>query len=294
MENNLFSVIITTHNSSHYIDRTIKSVIKQNFKNYEIILVDDCSDDRTIDLVKKNYSNIIKIFSTKKNFGGPAKSRNIGIQNSNGIWISFLDGDDYWFQDRLKHFNNLISTNQTYDIFCSNELLFNNSDKKKIKIYHGPSSEFFFQDLLINGNKLSPSSTIVKREFLLNKNVFFDEDRNLIGVEDYDFWLNLAKNNAKFFFTNKILNIYVIHEKNITNNAKKHMENTINVINKYFKFLKTYDPKDRFIRIFNIKVSFYINQIIRKKNLFHNLFNIVMIITINPYKFFLFLLNKIK
>ena len=54
MENNLFSVIITTHNSSHYIDRTIKSVIKQNFKNYEIILVDDCSDDRTIDLVKKN------------------------------------------------------------------------------------------------------------------------------------------------------------------------------------------------------------------------------------------------
>jgi len=148
--------------------------------------------------------------------------------------------------------------------------------------------------LLINGNKLSPSSTIVKREFLLNKNVFFDEDRNLIGVEDYDFWLNLAKNNAKFFFTNKILNIYVIHEKNITNNAKKHMENTINVINKYFKFLKTYDPKDRFIRIFNIKVSFYINQIIRKKNLFHNLFNIVMIITINPHKFFLFLLNKIK
>ena len=72
------------------------------------------------------------------------------------------------------------------------------------------------------------------------------------------------------------------------------MENTINVINKYFKLLKTFDPKDRFIRIFNIKVSFYINQIIRKKNLFHNLFNIVMIITINPYKFFLFLLNKIK
>ena len=72
------------------------------------------------------------------------------------------------------------------------------------------------------------------------------------------------------------------------------MENSINVINKHFKILKTYNPKDRFIRIFNIRVSFLINQIKKKKNLFINLFNFVVIITINPYKFFLFLLNKIK
>ena len=165
MENKLFSVIITTYNSSHYIDKTIKSVTKQNFKDYEIILVDDCSDDGTIDLVKKNYSNIIKIFSTKKNFGGPAQSRNIGIQNSNGKWISFLDGDDYWFQNRLKHFSNLVLTNSDYNIFCSNELLFNNNNKKKIKIYHGPSTDNFFKNLLINGNKLSPSATIVEKKF---------------------------------------------------------------------------------------------------------------------------------
>ena len=294
MENNLFSVIITTHNSSQYIDRTIKSVIKQNFRNYEIILVDDCSDDNTVNLVKNNYGNTLKIFSTKRNFGGPAQSRNIGIQNSSGTWISFLDGDDYWFQNRLKHFNNLILANQTCDVFCSNELLFNTNNKKKIRIYHGPSTDNFFKNLLINGNKLSPSATIVKKKFLLDRSIFFDEDKNLIGVEDYDFWLNLSKNKARFFFTNKILNIYIIHEENITNNTKKHMENSINVINKHFKILKTYNPKDRFIRIYNIRVSFLINQIKKKKNLFINLFNFVVIITINPYKFFLFLLNKIK
>ena len=265
MENNLFSVIITTHNSSQYIDRTIKSVIKQNFRNYEIILVDDCSDDNTVNLVKNNYGNTLKIFSTKRNFGGPAQSRNIGIQNSSGTWISFLDGDDYWFQNRLKHFNNLILANQTCDVFCSNELLFNTNNKKKIRIYHGPSTDNFFKNLLINGNKLSPSATIVKKKFLLDRSIFFDEDKNLIGVEDYDFWLNLSKNKARFFFTNKILNIYIIHEENITNNTKKHMENSINVINKHFKILKTYNPKDRFIRIFNIRVSFLINQIKNKK-----------------------------
>ena len=105
MKNNFFSIIITSYNSSHYIDRAIKSVTKQNFKDYEIILVDDCSNDGTIDLVKKNYNNQIKIFTTKTNFGGPAKSRNIGINESNGSWISFLDADDFWFQNRLSFFN---------------------------------------------------------------------------------------------------------------------------------------------------------------------------------------------
>ena len=66
MQNSLFSVIITSYNSSNYINRTIKGVINQNFKNYEILLVDDCSNDGTPDLVKKNYGDIVKIFSTKK------------------------------------------------------------------------------------------------------------------------------------------------------------------------------------------------------------------------------------
>ena len=54
MKKILFSIIITSHNARHYIDKTIRSITKQNFKNYEIILVDDCSNDGTIDLVKKN------------------------------------------------------------------------------------------------------------------------------------------------------------------------------------------------------------------------------------------------
>ena len=122
-------------------------------------------------------------------------------------------------------------------------MLYNLKNKKKNKINHGPYSENFFDDLLIKGNRLSPSATVINKEFIFKNKIFFDIDKNLIGVEDYDLWLNLSKKNARFFFFNKILSLYVIHENNITHNSKKHLENTINVLNKNFKLLNSFNNK---------------------------------------------------
>ena len=77
MYRRFFSIIITTFNSAPHINKTIKGVIKQKFNDYEIILVDDCSTDNTLDLINKDYGKKIRTFSTDKNFGGPAKSRNL-------------------------------------------------------------------------------------------------------------------------------------------------------------------------------------------------------------------------
>ena len=118
-----FSIIITTYNARRYIEKTITSVLRQDFKDYEILLVDDCSNDETLDYVKKKFTDKVKIFSTKKNFGGPAESRNIGIKNSQGKWIAFLDGDDFWFEDKLSYFNEMILSKPNYEVYCSTEIL---------------------------------------------------------------------------------------------------------------------------------------------------------------------------
>ena len=293
MKNNLFSIIITSYNSSHYIDRTINSVTKQNFKDYEIILVDDCSNDGTIDLVKKNYGSRIKIFSTKKNFGGPAISRNIGINKSSGNWISFLDADDFLFKNRLSFFNELIFSNPAFEVYCSNEILLDKINKKKKIINHGPFSQNFFEDLLIEGNRLSPSASVIKKDFIIKNNILFDDSQKIIGVEDYDFWLNLSKNNAKFFFTAKILNAYVIHDQNITNNSKQHLENTLNVINKNFKYNKNIEKKKYLKRIFNIKYSFSINHLFKKKDFIQNFYKFLTQSTKNPVLSLEFILKKL-
>lgn len=294
MKNKFFSVIVTTYNSSKYIEKTINSILKQNFLDYEIILVDDCSNDDTIELVKKQFSNSVKILSTDKNFGGPAKSRNIGIQYSSGRWISFLDADDFWFQSRLKQFHKYIINNHNYEVFCSNEMLYNHINKKKNKIIHGPYSNNFFDDLLIKGNRLSPSATVINKDFLTKNKIFFDINENLIGVEDYDLWLNLSKNNARFFFFNKILNLYVIHENNITHNSKKHLENTINVLNKNFKLLNSTNNKIYSKRIFDLKVSFLINELLKNNHFFSNTFNLFVLALKNPINLLKFLFNKLR
>ncbi len=294
MRNNFFSIIITTFNSALYINKTINGIIKQNFSNYEIILVDDCSTDNTLNLINKNFGKKIQIFSTDKNFGGPSKSRNIGIEKSSGEWISFLDGDDFWFQNRLHYFYQFIKKYPEKDIFCSNEMMLNIETGKKNKILHGPYTENFFSNLLINGNKLSPSATIIRADFIKKKKIFFDEKPELIGVEDYDFWLNLAKNNANFYFINKTLNVYKIHKKNISNDSKKHMENTINVINKNFRFLETNNRDKKYsYRIYIIRFSFLINQIKKKKNVLTNLIKAVFSGIINPIFTIRFVMKKI-
>lgn len=293
MQNSLFSVIITSYNSSNYINRTIKGVINQNFKNYEILLVDDCSNDGTPDLVKKNYGDIVKIFSTKKNFGGPAMSRNIGINLSRGNWLSFLDADDYWFKNRLKFYNELIFSNPGFEVYCSNEILFDTINNKKKIIKHGPFSPYFFEDLLLKGNRLSPSASVVKKDFLIKNNILFDTSQKMNGVEDYDFWLNLSKNEARFFFTPKVLNAYIVHDQNITNNSQKHLENTLNVINKNFTYCKNLKKKKYLERIFNVQYSFTINYLFKKENFVVNLYKFLSQSAKNPLLSIKYILKKL-
>ena len=98
----LFSIIIPVYNSESFLSTTIDSILKQNFKNYEIILVDDCSTDNTNKLCKsyeKNFNNI-KLIDKRINTG-VGDSRNKGIKFSTGKYLIFVDSDDGLFNSSL-------------------------------------------------------------------------------------------------------------------------------------------------------------------------------------------------
>ena len=96
----MISVIITSYNSEEFIERSIKSVLDQSGKKYiiEILLIDDGSTDKTINIAKK-ISEEIKIISKKNK--GPASSRNLGVLKSKSELVAFLDADDYWHKDKI-------------------------------------------------------------------------------------------------------------------------------------------------------------------------------------------------
>ena len=100
--NDLVSIIMPSFNTGAYISKSIQSVLAQSYKNWELIIVDDCSNDNT-DQVVKSYlkDNRIKYFKNDTNMGA-AFSRNYALREARGKWIAFLDSDDLWNAEKLR------------------------------------------------------------------------------------------------------------------------------------------------------------------------------------------------
>lgn len=96
-----FTIIICCYNVEDYISRAIDSVLSQNYKNYELVIADDCSTDNTMEVVKKYSNEQIKIVKTPKNTGTAGGTRNEGLKIANGEYIIFLDGDDKLYDENV-------------------------------------------------------------------------------------------------------------------------------------------------------------------------------------------------
>ena len=96
------SVIVPVYNSEKYLAECISSVIEQTYKNWELLLIDDCSTDKSLDIIKSYADKDMRIrLITNETNSGPAFSRNRGIENATGDLICFLDSDDYYLPDFL-------------------------------------------------------------------------------------------------------------------------------------------------------------------------------------------------
>ena len=101
---NLISIITPSYNSGEFISWTMQSVFSQTYPNWELLIIDDCSSDNTISIVKEfaERDPRIRYFSTIRNTGSPSQPRNIGIEQAKGDYIAFLDSDDIWLPDKLE------------------------------------------------------------------------------------------------------------------------------------------------------------------------------------------------
>ena len=111
--NELVSIIMPSFNTGKFIKETIDSVINQTYRNWELIIIDDCSTDNTNEVVKKiNDSRIIYLKNEVNS--GAAVSRNKALREAKGRWIAFLDSDDLWKNDKLEKQINFMKKNNYY------------------------------------------------------------------------------------------------------------------------------------------------------------------------------------
>jgi glycosyltransferase involved in cell wall biosynthesis len=219
--NPLISVVIPTYNHAHFLRFALQSVIEQTYQNWEIIIIDNHSSDNTDEVLKQFDFYNLRIFKINNN-GIIGVSRNVGIKAAKGDWIAFLDSDDIWYKEKLKKSVDAILDNPNINVICTDELMVNKVTREEQILHHGPYCADFYRTLLISGNRLSTSATMVKKSFLEKTGILFRENSEFVTAEDYDFWLQLAYANSGFLFISSIQGEYIIHSTNQSGQFIKH------------------------------------------------------------------------
>ena len=180
------TVIIPTFNRAHKIPRAIASVLYQTFADYEILVVDDGSEDATHEVLTRFRSHI-KWITHSKNLGVSA-ARNTGIRESHSPLIAFLDSDDYWLPDKLAAQISFFSEHPEA-VACQTEELWirRGARVNPMKKHFKPSGKIFEPSLKLC--VVSPSAVVVKRSLLEEVGVF---DEGFPVCEDYDLWLRVS------------------------------------------------------------------------------------------------------
>ncbi|NHR06915.1 glycosyltransferase [Chromobacterium haemolyticum] len=220
----MFTVIIPTFNHAEFLRRAIGSVINQSFSDWECLIIDNHSTDHTEEVVASFSDSRLRLLKIHNN-GVIAASRNLGVENAQGEWLAFLDSDDFWYSSKLKVVSVEIAQNSQADVISTDELIVSNKSDKKVVLRYGPFCKDFYRILLMEGNRLSTSATVVRKSFLVDKKLRFREDCELVTVEDYDLWLRLAYEKADFAFVHSVEGEYLIHGGNSSANLARHYKN---------------------------------------------------------------------
>ena len=297
MQYPFFSIIISSYNQADYIEQCIQSCINQTYKKFEIIVIDNFSDDGT-DLILDKFKNEI-ICKKIHNNDIISKSKNLGITLSKGNWLAFLDTDDYYTLDKLEIACNEIK-NKNFDVFCNSEYILRDNSrpkKKEIWTYGNKNSEnFFYKDLIKYGNCISQSGSIVRKNFITKKNIIWKEDYLIRNVADYDFFLNIASENGKFYFFVKPLGYHRLRLDSTTNKNIDTLFLALNNVVKDNYKRKKIDKKILNFSMINLNILELLT--INKKSLSKKIFNFFIISLNNPICVFLSLyrifVKKIK
>lgn len=214
MNNDLISVIIPAYNSEKTIVETINSVLQQSYTNFELIVINDGSSDRTLELLQTIQDSRIKIFSYPN--GGVSRARNRGIAKATGEYISFLDADDRWTPDKLKL--QWTTLQQFPQAALAYSWVYFESESQ---LSYADKSSYFtgnvYPELLIKNFLHTASNPLIRRDIIDSLGVF---DPELKTCEDWEFYLRIAA-QKEFILVPKVQIIYRQSTTSLTSNIQQ-------------------------------------------------------------------------
>lgn len=233
----LLSVIIPVYNVEDYLERCVKSVINQDFRSIEVILVDDGSSDRCPQICDDLAKTDERITVIHKINGGLSSARNIGIAKAVGEYITFLDSDDQWIENALTPIMEYAIKSETDMLMFTSLCLYPDGSIMRREYgglgqntYQVFKADELYNKLIQNGNLREQAGThIIRTEFLKENNLLFTEG---ILCEDTDFMFRIMRRLTKVAITDKDLLIYTEKRPgSITNTISvKRLKDLVGVI----------------------------------------------------------------
>lgn len=219
------SVILPNYNGEDFIKDSVQSVLSQTNVSLELIIIDDCSYDNSIEVIRKFKDPRVKLIKLDNNMG-VSNARNIGIENSTGDYISFIDSDDYWIESKLETQLNFMSQHNLNLTYSSINIIDTKNNFKKIFT----TKTIFSSFELLKFNYVPTVSLIFKKDIL--GNIKFQP----IKHEDYLFILELSKNpqtKGKGYLPSLVN--YRVHNNSLTKNKIKSFLWHLNIISRLEK-----------------------------------------------------------
>lgn len=200
MKKDLISIVTPVYNAAKFLDDTINSVLNQTYENFELLLVNDCSTDNSVEIIKKYNDKRIRLINNEVN-SGAATSRNNGIKEAHGKYLCFLDADDLWSAVKLEKQLNFMKENDCAFSFTGYEFA-DEMGRPNGKKVHIPSTINYKQALkntTIFTSTVMFDMTKISKELIMMPNV---------KSEDTATWWKILKNNYIAYGLNEILSYY--------------------------------------------------------------------------------------
>ena len=219
MENiaKIVSVVMPVYNAERFLRYSIDSVLSQTYVDFELILVNDCSKDNSL-MIMREYEqkdSRVKVFSNEQN-RGVSYTRNFGVENASGEYIAFLDSDDMWTSDKLQKQFELIDKYPDTDICFSGSAFVDTEGNKSDYVFSVPEKVIYKE--LLKQNVISCSSVLIKKEWLIKYPMQYDNMH-----EDFAVWLQVLRDNGVARAVNEPLLIYRVDKNSKSGNKFKSL-----------------------------------------------------------------------
>ena len=220
------SVLMPVYNAEKYLKEAIESILNQTFQDFEFLIIDDCSTDRSRDIIREYSDKRIKLLCNSSNIG-VAATLNKGIKAAKGELIARMDADDISAKERIEKQVKYMEENQEC-ILCGGNIQYINEKGKRGRKIKFPQEYESIKFVLFFENAFAHPTVMFRKEQFIKNNYFYDQNQK---AEDYGLWCKIKENMVNL---DEIFVFYRIHQKKVTYTNEDNLDESVNEIQKYY------------------------------------------------------------